>query len=227
MLHPHQWLQQTGRCLCNFQRPKITERLILDTGCRIAYNSTIYSRLAIELLSVNFVDVLQAVLTAPHASVQDVESSHALDQLRQLKAFEGVVQRHASEIALIHQTLRLTYQQVHALSSVLAEKLNNHVGASQFSHNRIAFCIPPSALAVITILAILKTGRAYVPLDVMDPPRRRLSILEDSGASCLVVTNESPSFPLEGNKKVSLIDISNCLDNWRDPASNPLRSKQA
>ncbi|KAK2738419.1 NRPS [Onygenales sp. PD_40] len=217
-------------------------RFLPNKKFKIVYNSTLYSQNTIEMLSNNFIDVLGAVLTVPHIPVTDIELPHALDQLRQLgvplkrpwptllprylvDAFEQIVRSYGSEIALVQQTLYLTYNQIDVLSSILAERLSDSARLAQSSNRRIACCIPPSGLAVITILAIVKTGCAYVPLDVRDPPGRRVSILEDSGASCLVVTNASPEFALNDDLNVSITDISDFLNGWRDLVSGPPPSR--
>ena len=41
---------------------------------------------------------------------------------------------------------------------------------------------------IVALLAILKVGAAYVPLDVADPPERSMLILADSGAELLLTT---------------------------------------
>ena len=201
-------------------------------------NSAQHSSETMGMLSVNLIDILRAIVTTPILPVMDIEFPHALDQLRRLKiplkqpwpclvpnnipeAFEQIVRRHGSEIALVQQTLYLTYEQVHIISTRLAGKLRAEMDHSQSSNNRIGFCLPPSALAVITLLAIVKAGCAYVPLDIRDPPGRRLSILADSGASCLVVTNGSPEFPFRDDSRVPVIDITSFLDDWKDMVSQP------
>lgn len=216
-------------------------RFFDDGKCEIVYNATLYSPGAIRQLFANFVNVIEALIITPHALVADVKFPRALDDLRQLKipqkqpwpslvpnslrdAFRHIVQQNSLETAIVQGNLNLTYQQVDTLSSILADKIKYHVVNTKPSHAYIAFCIPPSALAVITILAINKVGCAYVPLDVRDPPGRLRTILADSNVPFLVTTNESPSFFSKGDYQTPIVDITGFLDNWENLLSRPIPS---
>ena len=178
-------------------------------------------------------DVLAAVVHKPQIPVGDVEFGHALDQLRQLDvplkqpwpalipnrlvdAFEQAVRLHGSSLALVQQGWQFTYKDIDVLSSILAEKLQAHIEGSDLPSDRIAFAIPPSAIAIITILAIIKAGYAYVPLDVRHPEGRIRMILADSEPAALVVADGSPGFLLKGDGSIPSIDITGFLDNWKD-----------
>lgn len=213
-------------------------RFFGTTRCEITYNVALYSTDAIRSFAVNFTDVLEAVLHTPQMPVADVEFGNALDHLRQLnvplkqpwpqlmpnglaEAFEQVVRLHSSDAALVQQRWYFTYKEIDILSSILADRLQAEVNRSGSSSDRIAVCIPPSALAIITILAIVKTGCAYVPLDVRHPPGRIHMILEDSGPSTLVIADTSPDYLLKGDQSVPCIDITGFLDNWKELIAHP------
>ena len=178
-------------------------------------------------------DVLAAVVHKPQIPVGDVEFGHALDQLRQLDiplkqpwpalipnrlvdAFEQTVRLHGSSLALVQQGWQLTYKEIDVLSSILAEKLQAHIEVSDSPSDRIALGIPPSATAIIAIVAIVKAGYAYVPLDVRHPEGRIRMILADSEPAAIVVADASPGFLLKGDQSIPRIDITGFLDNWKD-----------
>ncbi|EKM50252.1 uncharacterized protein PHACADRAFT_55641, partial [Phanerochaete carnosa HHB-10118-sp] len=74
----------------------------------------------------------------------------------------------------------------------------------------VAMCIPPSALAVISILAIVKARAAYVPLDVRYPLERLEMLLRESGAGLLITTSQSPDFASDA-EDITHLDIFNFL----------------
>ena len=49
----------------------------------------------------------------------------------------------------------------------------------------VAVLMPRSADAIVALLAILKAGAAYLPLDQAYPPERLQFMLNDSGATSL------------------------------------------
>ncbi|EKM50754.1 uncharacterized protein PHACADRAFT_264220 [Phanerochaete carnosa HHB-10118-sp] len=98
-------------------------------------------------------------------------------------------------------------KQLNTASSLLAQNITE---ISEGVGELIATCIPPSALAVVSILAIVKAGAAYVPLDVRYPSERLEMLLRESGARLLITTSQSPEFAgdVEG---VTHLDISDFL----------------
>ena len=78
---------------------------------------------------------------------------------------------------------RLTYGELDRR----ANRLARHLQASGVRPgDRVALLLERSAEMVVAILAVLKAGAAYVPLDPAYPAERLAFTLEDSGASLLV-----------------------------------------
>ncbi|KAH7245532.1 hypothetical protein BKA59DRAFT_397427 [Fusarium tricinctum] len=77
----------------------------------------------------------------------------------------------------------LTYGQLDTLSTSLAHHLSGlHVGP----HDFVALCFDKSVWPSISMLAILKAGGAFVPVDSKHPVNRKKRILEDAGASIVL-----------------------------------------
>ena len=51
----------------------------------------------------------------------------------------------------------------------------------------VAVCLERSLDLVIALLAVMKSGAAYLPLDPSHPTERREAILHDSGAKILII----------------------------------------
>ncbi len=81
-------------------------------------------------------------------------------------------------IALVCNHVEITYTELDRMSSKLAGLLlEQGVKRNDF----IGFYLESSHFVIIAILAILKTGAAYVPIDAANPENRLRYILNDSG----------------------------------------------
>ncbi|HXR75464.1 MAG TPA: amino acid adenylation domain-containing protein [Bryobacteraceae bacterium] len=87
------------------------------------------------------------------------------------------------EIAIVSGDERLTYSQLDRQSNSLAWRLR---AAGCQRGDRVALLVPKSPLAIVSIIACLKTGCIYVPLDV-DSPRDRLDLILESSSSRLLL----------------------------------------
>ncbi len=79
---------------------------------------------------------------------------------------------------------RLTYRSLEDEATALARRLRDRgVGGDSV----VAVLMPRSVRLVVTLLAVLKAGGAYLALDPEDPAERHLRVLEDAGCRLLVV----------------------------------------
>jgi non-ribosomal peptide synthetase component F len=111
---------------------------------------------------------------------------------------------------------RLTYTDLDGR----ANRLARHLRASGVRPgDRVALRLERSAEMVIAILAVLKAGAAYVPIDPSHPAERVAFTLEDSGASLLVTSwpATSPSVPLleEREGPPGRLDLVGCAARTR------------
>ena len=100
-------------------------------------------------------------------------------------AFIEQAQRTPEATALLYAGGRLSYRELDEKSASLAEVLRSH-GA--LPGMRVALCVERSPLLLIALLAILRTGAGYVPLDPAYPAERLAFMLEDCGAALLLTT---------------------------------------
>ncbi|KAJ5887386.1 Nonribosomal Peptide Synthase (NRPS) [Penicillium taxi] len=80
-----------------------------------------------------------------------------------------------------------TYQQLNELSDKLAILLLSH-GINSDSNQFVLLCFEKSAWTVISMLAVLKSGAAFVPIDPNYPLQRRESIIEQTNA-CVILAS--------------------------------------
>ncbi|MBQ4845992.1 non-ribosomal peptide synthetase [Pseudoalteromonas sp. MMG005] len=91
--------------------------------------------------------------------------------------------------ALIFADRKVSYGELSQKSNALAVYLRNQ---DAFKHSltqdiRVAVCAAPSLELIVTILAILKTGAAYVPIDSNSPPERAEFILNDANPALFLI----------------------------------------
>ncbi len=88
-------------------------------------------------------------------------------------------------VALTFRDQRLTYGALETVSNRLAHVLIQ-LGAGP--ETLVALAFEPSIELVVAMLAVLKTGAAYVPLDPSSPPERTGFIVADCGAGIVLST---------------------------------------
>jgi amino acid adenylation domain-containing protein len=87
---------------------------------------------------------------------------------------------------------RLTYGELDRRAELLARRLRAHGAGREVL---VGVCLPRSAGLVIALLAVLKAGAAYLPLDPEYPAQRLAFMLADSGAP-VVLTNPGIGLPI-------------------------------
>ncbi|MEO8804846.1 MAG: amino acid adenylation domain-containing protein [Burkholderiaceae bacterium] len=102
--------------------------------------------------------------------------------------FEAQVTRAPDAPALGFEGSRLTYGELNARANQLALHLRS-LGAGP--GNLVGLCIERSADMLVALLAIQKSGAAYVPLDPGFPADRLSYMLSDSAAAVLVTSGDA------------------------------------
>jgi amino acid adenylation domain-containing protein len=97
--------------------------------------------------------------------------------------FAEQVRRNPEHTALIFRKERVSYQELDGRAEALAEILGR-LGAGP--EVVVAACVPRSPEMIVALLAILKAGAAYLPIDPEFPDERLQLMLSDSGAPILI-----------------------------------------
>jgi amino acid adenylation domain-containing protein len=95
--------------------------------------------------------------------------------------------RRGGQLAVVSGAGRLTYRELERQTNQLAGKLQS-IGVKPGS--RVAVCLPRGANELMTILAALKLGATYVPIDGGHPAERIQMILDDAAPEVLVTHRE-------------------------------------
>ena len=166
----------------------------------LKYNTDLFDAATIARLAGHFQNLLQAVVADPEQSVAAVpllsprERHQLLVEWNTLpadpphpccdhQAFEAQAEQAGESLALACDGRQLTYRQLNERANRLAHYLRRQ-GAGPEDH--VAVCLERSLDSVIALLAILKAGAAYLPLDPAAPRDRLAFLLEDSRAHAVL-----------------------------------------
>ena len=121
---------------------------------------------------------------------------------------EQQVARTPQAIAVKFGDSQLSFQDLNTRANQLAYELISHGAAPE---RPVGLLAQRSIDMVVALIAIVKTGAAYLPLDPMFPAERLQYMLEDSGAEILVTdTSLIPTLPALAKTTVLLQD-----ERWR------------
>ena len=165
------------------------------------YNTDLFEPLTIEQLCGHFSHLLQQISASAELPLSALSllsqaerqlqlqlwnDTHRLHPLRHFsipQLFERQVDLTPDAPALIFAETELSYAQLNAEANQLAHLISAH----GIGHDAIvALSLPRSSEMVIALLAILKAGAAYLPLEPDYPPERLSFMLKDAGASLLL-----------------------------------------
>jgi len=121
-------------------------------------------------------------------------------------------------IALIHGDEQLTYAELEARSSLLARHLAS-LGAGP--EKLVGVSLTRSPALLVGLLAVLKTGAAYVPLDPDYPAERLRYMIEDSGIA-LVLTQADSRAALVLPERLPVLEIDRLGERAPLPVTAPV-----
>lgn len=86
--------------------------------------------------------------------------------------------------ALQPDGLSISYAELEAYASAIAHRL---AGIGVAAGDRVGLCIPKTIAALASVFGVLKTGAAYVPVDVSAPAARNSYIFHDCDVAAIIV----------------------------------------
>ncbi|MCG0284488.1 non-ribosomal peptide synthetase [Streptomyces sp. PSAA01] len=200
-------------------RPWLSRPFPLTVGvgrARLAYEhgAGVTSEMAAQFVR-HLARTHQQVIDSPRLRVCDVDPFDEAEQRRALApcdlagpgagdaaariedTFAARVAEQPDAVALCYQLERVTYRELDAVSTRLAGGLRR-IGVR--AGDRVGICLDRSTSLVTTMLAILKAGCAFVPMDPSYPAERLTYISTDAGLDVVVTTHEA--FPARPGLRV-------------------------
>nr|AHB38511.1 EpnJ [Streptomyces hygroscopicus] len=132
-----------------------------------------------------------------------------------LELFSRTVKRHPARPAVSDRELTYTYTALNRRSDGLAQALLAR-GVRPGDH--IAYLLPRGVAPFVVLLAVLKTGAAYVPLDPAAPDDRLRLLIDRSGAS-VVITHPEMTGRLDDLATARVMEY--VADDHADPKPGP------
>ncbi|MCU0285334.1 MAG: amino acid adenylation domain-containing protein [Acidobacteria bacterium] len=208
-IHDKKFIQHTKPSMY-FTFLKEDNRLTMSSE----YRSRLYSEQTISRISTHYLYFLQQALTnvdmpisqiplIPQAEKEQIlyefnanstvsksESENESETQTIPAYFADQVKRTPGNIAVIFKekhTLHITYEKLNQLADRQAQQLMEH---GIHAGTIVALMLEPSIEMIVGILAILKTGGAYLPIDPGYPQERIKYMLKDSNAAILINKSE-------------------------------------
>ncbi len=168
---------------------------------KLLYSSSLYEHATISRMVHHYKNILEQIVTEQEKALKDYQTMSATEyheivynwnktdknypnnkMIHQL--FEEQTAKTPENIAIAYENNALTYQALNRRAEQLARYIREtyHIKGDDL----IALCLERSEHMLIAILAILKSGAAYVPIDPSYPDGRIIHILKDTQAKVLL-----------------------------------------
>jgi len=119
--------------------------------------------------------------------------------------FEKEVHAHGDSIAIVDEIRSFTYAELNKKANRLAHCILNNIP----SHSYIGVRLERNSDMIVAILAILKSGNTYVPIDPKYPKSRQEHIVQDSGIACLITHKAFESDEIELHNSIFVLVLDN------------------
>ncbi|MBW4611874.1 MAG: amino acid adenylation domain-containing protein [Desmonostoc vinosum HA7617-LM4] len=196
-----------------------TEQGLVST---LEYNTDLWNLDTVNRMLGHFQRLLEGIITNPDESIahlplltqsqkqqlivewNNTKTDYPQDQCIH-ELFEQQVKRTPSNVAVIFENQQLTYQELNNRANQLAHYLQK-LGVKP--EVLVGICMERSLEMVVGILAIMKAGGAYLPLDPSYPQARLAFMLADAQVSVLLVQPPLMSELAPHQAQVVCIDTS-------------------
>nr|WP_262903198.1 amino acid adenylation domain-containing protein [Chitinophaga rhizophila] len=179
----------------------ITFSFIEDAGAlqlQVEYNTDLYNEPFIHALVQHLEGFILSALANPEQAINLLEYLTPeerytipvltpVNESHLVEIFEQQAARTPDATAVVYNGVTLTYRQLQERSSQLAHYLLQHYAIK--SGDLAGVKVSRSEWLVISLLAVLKTGAAYVPVD-LNYPEERIRFIEEDSRCAVVVTDD-------------------------------------
>jgi len=171
----------------------------------LEYNTDLYEMETIQAMSHHLAMIMRAVVDFPERKIGELDflSKTEKEELLQsfnstaaaypegatiTELFERQVEKTPHRTALIHKNKSYTYQEVNEQANKIGAWLQKKHGIRP--DELIAVKLTKSERLLFSVLGVLKSGAAYIPVDPESPPSRLQHIMQE-GACKLLIDEEA------------------------------------
>ncbi len=197
----------------------------------IIYCSDLFAPPTIEKMANHFQKLLEAVAGNPNQKINHIPMFTDIEEQQMLSGatyeevdpkdrsiadlFEEQAGKTPDQIAVVFEGKTWTYQELNEKANRVAHHLQTTFQIQ--SNDLIGIMMESSEWAILAILAILKSGAAYVPVDVEHPLDRKKFLVKDTGIKALIVeSGGGHDAPELGVSLFSINQETDRLDNAHD-----------
>ncbi len=169
---------------------------------RLEYNSDIYSSAGMFRLIAHIVELTRSVLAHPRRAVTKLDMLTQLDRIQLfstfcpdqqvfsqtetvVELFEAAASRMHRDTAIVFGEEQWSYHQLNQTVNQWAHFLREEQGLKP--GDVVGVLANRDPWAVVALLAVLKAGGVYLPIDPDNPATRRATIIADAGCRRLLV----------------------------------------
>ena len=195
------------------------------------YKTEVFEAESIHRMSENFSRLVRAVLQEPEKAICDIDFISDQDKAKQLSEWnqttykrnqlQGIhhyIEKQAkispAAIAIKYGDAELNYQSLDKQSNQLAHYLIQQGVAKR---SVVGICLDRSLELPIALLAILKAGASYLPLDLSYPQERLDFIAKDTGIKHVVSSGDLNEWKTP--ESIQRINIDTDISKWRSCSS--------
>ncbi len=198
---PFSYEKKTSKFDLTFSASEVTSAGVnQEIVLNLEYSIKLFKRETVERMISHFINILKVVVANPKIKLNEIEMFTEEEKNKILyefnntdadyprdktihEVFEEQVEKVPNNIAVVFEDQRLTYRELNEKSNQLARRLRDQGVKSE---SIVAIVTERSVEMVIGIIAILKSGGAYLPIDPAYPEERIQYSLEDSNTQILL-----------------------------------------
>jgi len=186
---------------------------------RFLFKTDLFERSTIQRMSTHWETLLAGIVAAPDRRLDelpilpDAERRKILVEWNDTRRpyaggvvhefIEAQAERTPQAAAVIFEGQRLTYRELNQRANRLARWLVENGAAPGVL---IGICMERSLETAVSLLAVLKAGAAYVPLDPENPVQRLSDLIEDSNPRAILTQSKFSQLPVFGKRLVLAVD---------------------
>ncbi len=189
-----------------------------ETNIILEFSKDLFLKSKIEKLVESFTDLINNVFERPDLKIRDIDlisneekeiiqSNFNISKTTKFKNIHKRIEEHVekfpNDIALKDNNLEISYEELNHKSNCIA----NYLLSRKINNKLIAVLLDSSSNYISSIFGILKSGNAFVPIDVKYPGERISSIINDAEIEYIVTLSDYVDLIENFNGKIIQLDI--------------------
>ncbi len=200
----------------------------------VEYSTDLFSKATVLKMTDHFVNLLRAIVSTPNCSIGQLPMISQAEHTQLLSGFNETEVEYSGAVtildlisecmlssgsspALVFEDEELSYAELDARVNQLIHYL---MGKGVVPGMLVPVCMERSFEMLVSLLAIMKSGAAYVPIDPSYPESRISFVLEDCEASVILTDNKTAG--LFSNSAATLINLNQDNDIIADESTEAL-----